>query len=86
MNYARQPEWDQVASERVARGLELGLQPAHLRILNAISHGLQEEEAAVVLGIPEASVTEHLKEARRVLKAKNSPHLIARALRYGLIR
>lgn len=81
----RQHEWDHVAQPRVQRGLELGLQPSHLRVLNAISHGLTEEEAAVVLGETRDSVKTHMREARRALAAKNQAHAIARALRFGLI-
>lgn len=81
----RQHEWDHVPAPRVQRGLELGLEAFHLRVLNAISHGLNEQEAAIVLGSTYHAVHSHMMDARRALAAKNQVHAIARALRFGLI-
>lgn len=81
----RQPEWDRVPDVRVRRADVLGLAPFHLRVLNAISHGLTEDEAAVVLGVTLESTHQHMTEARRALRGKNAAHTVARAIRYGLI-
>lgn len=79
------PEWDAVQPACVQPAIDVGLEPFTLRVLNAISHGLTNAEAAVVLGISLDQVKTELARARRALAAKNTAHAIARAFRHGLL-
>lgn len=60
--------------------------PPELRALTAISHGLQSAEAAFVLGYTPRGMEEKLRNVRRKLRAKNTAHAVALALRAGFIR
>jgi len=55
-------------------------------VLQAISVGLSSIEAADVLGLPHGTVQDRLKACRRVLRAKNTTHAVALAIRQGFIR
>ena len=61
------------------------LTPMETRTLEALSHGLENSEAAVVLGVTLESIKSHAKVARRKLRAKNSTAACCEALRQGLI-
>jgi LuxR family transcriptional regulator len=61
------------------------LTPQQARTLEAMSRGLNREEAADVLGITVESVKTHLRLARRALRAKTTTHACCEALRRGLI-
>jgi DNA-binding CsgD family transcriptional regulator len=61
------------------------LTPVELESVAAASFGLSEDEIGVVLGRPSETVKSQLMSARRVLAAKNTTHLVALALRQGLI-
>lgn len=54
--------------------------------LEAISHGVGEDGAAVLVGVPLETLLDELATARRLLGAKDTPHAIAEALRRRLIR
>lgn len=56
-----------------------------LHALLLMSHGLEEQMAADMLGKSLYTVKYQLKSARYKLKAKNTRHAIAIALRMGLI-
>jgi DNA-binding CsgD family transcriptional regulator len=56
-----------------------------LRTLRALSHGLSEREAAVVLGYTAWGIADHMTNARRLLRAKTNAQAVAEAFRRGLI-
>ncbi len=56
-----------------------------LRLLEALSHGLDYHHAAVVCGCSVESAKTRSKAVRYKLRAKNSLHAVALALRQGLI-
>ena len=56
-----------------------------LDALRYSSHGLRERECADAMGVSEETVKTHLDFARRKLRAKNTAHAVAIALRLGLI-
>ena len=77
-----------LADERGVRFSSPGrgdLTPAELRVVAAMSHGLTAEMAADLLGVATETVKTHLKAARVRLRAKNTAHAVANALRQGLI-
>lgn len=53
------------------------------RLLQAISFGLSDHEAADIVGVPYDTGQDHLRRARRVLAAKNTTHAVALAIRRG---
>jgi DNA-binding CsgD family transcriptional regulator len=61
------------------------LTPAELAALGACSHGLTDAMAGEVLGKTTETIKAQLKAARMKLRAKNTAHAIAIALREGLI-
>jgi DNA-binding CsgD family transcriptional regulator len=61
------------------------LSPAEKRVLLMASHGMQAKMIAEVFGISKQTVLSQLKSARYALRAKNTAHAIALALRMGLI-
>jgi DNA-binding CsgD family transcriptional regulator len=71
-------------AERMARP-ERALTAMEVRCLQVLSHGSGNEAGAVLLGIGVEAFKDHTKRARRVLKAKDSTHAVAQALRLGLI-
>lgn len=62
------------------------LTPHQIRVIEAASHGMTNNDIAEILGVSLESVKHHLKNASRILKAKNRAHLVANAMRGGLIR
>lgn len=60
--------------------------PAQLRVIEAISHGVGNRGAAELLGLSPDTVKTHLKQASRLLGAKDRAHLVALALRLRLIQ
>lgn len=68
-SYARQPE----------------LTASNLRVLRCMAHGMTSRMAADALGIAVETVRENLKAARYRLRAKNTTHAVAEAIRRGLI-
>lgn len=62
------------------------LTPGQTRVVEALSHGLGYSGAAEVLGMSEHTVQTHVKRAMRSMRAKNQAHLVAEALRHGMIR
>jgi DNA-binding CsgD family transcriptional regulator len=56
-----------------------------LDTLRASSHGLVGQEVAALLGIGEESVKSYLTSARRKLRAKNTTHAVALAIRAGIL-
>lgn len=61
------------------------LSEAELEATRWASHGLTEQMTAEVMGHSLFGVKALLKQARRKLRAKNRAHLVATALRQGLI-
>jgi DNA-binding CsgD family transcriptional regulator len=59
---------------------------AEQRVVQAASYGLTNEMIADLLCISPFTVKQHLKAARFKLRAKNTTHACATALRQGLIR
>lgn len=55
------------------------------RYLLAAACGLRERETAFIYGVQVDSVRKGLKRARQVLRAKNTTHAVAIAIRRGLI-
>lgn len=62
------------------------LTSAEADALTAYSHGLTEGMVADVLGITRDAVSARTKAARAKLRAKNTTHAVALALRAGVIR
>lgn len=62
------------------------LNPSELRALQAVSVGLDRNGVAAVHNLSPYTVAEQLQAARRALRAKNTTHAVAEALRQGLIR
>ena len=62
------------------------LTPIERRVLEALSYGLGVQGTADALGLTYESVKSHAKVAARVLRAKNTVHACATALRQGVIR
>jgi LuxR family quorum sensing-dependent transcriptional regulator len=62
------------------------LSPQEKRCIECASYGLDAYESADLLGVGYESVKTHLKHTRRKLRAKNTMHAVAEALRQGLIR
>jgi DNA-binding CsgD family transcriptional regulator len=50
-----------------------------------ISHGKTAYEIGIILGISEPTIHHHISSARAKLDAMNSTHLVAKALRRGII-
>jgi DNA-binding CsgD family transcriptional regulator len=57
-----------------------------VEILRCASYGLNYDMIADILGISSQSVQAHLKNARYILRAKNTTHAVATSIRHGLIR
>lgn len=57
-----------------------------LRVIEAISHGVGNRGAAELLGISPETVKAHLRQASRMMGAKDRTHLVALALRLRLIQ
>jgi DNA-binding CsgD family transcriptional regulator len=55
-------------------------------ILSLLSHGCELSHAAEALGIGYETARTHKRRARFKLRAKNTTHAVATALRKGLIR
>ena len=66
-------------------GLRFDPTEAELGCLRAASVGLSLKDSGVVLGISAETVHSHLKRARLKLRAKNTCHAVALAIRAGLI-
>jgi DNA-binding CsgD family transcriptional regulator len=64
---------------------ELAATERQLEALRYTSHGLQEHECADAMGISVNTVKKDLLRARRNLRAKNTTHAVAIALRLRLI-
>jgi DNA-binding CsgD family transcriptional regulator len=65
--------------------MQYNLTPREMSILQYISDGLTNKDAAEKLGITERTVTFHIDNAIHKLCARNRPHAVAMAIRYGLI-
>lgn len=61
------------------------LTPAERRCLTAAAAGLRRNETATALGLSPHTVDRQLTTARRRLRAKNTTHAVAEALRQGMI-
>jgi len=61
------------------------LTPREAQCLALMSHGMTTEMVAQTLGIAFYTVMTYLKKARFALRAKNTAHAIAIALREGII-
>lgn len=62
------------------------LTPRETQVIEALSHGLDSEGAADLLGIGLETVKTLTRRARRALRAKNTTHACCEALRQGLIQ
>jgi LuxR family transcriptional regulator, transcriptional regulator of spore coat protein len=54
-------------------------------ILDALARGLSSKQCARELGIGPRTVERHVESLRNKLDARNTPHLVAKALYSGLI-
>ena len=59
--------------------------PSQLRVLAALSHGVDQRGAAELLGITFETVKTQLRDAKRRLGCKTTAHAVAEALRRDLI-
>lgn len=69
----------------IYRGDDHELRPDELLALSALSHGLTVGETSTVLGVPIKTLKPRIRHARQLLRAKNSTHAVAVAIRRGLI-
>jgi DNA-binding CsgD family transcriptional regulator len=83
--YIPPDEFDAMTRVSPARR-ERPVSPAELRVIECLSHGLTTDMAAEVLGISHHTVRSHLSVVRAKLAAKNQAHVVAIAIRRGLIR
>lgn len=71
---------------RTRAGLEgHGITAQEKRVIEAVSHGVGNKGAAQILGLSEETIKSHLKHASIKLKAKDGRHLVANAMRAGII-
>lgn len=61
------------------------LTPREKQIVLYLSFGLGTKETALVLGVGDATVATHIANARHKLAAKTKTHLVAKAIRLGII-
>ena len=61
------------------------LTAAELRVVESMSHGLTAQMAGELLAVSPETVKSQLQAARFRLRAKNTTHAVANALRQGLI-
>lgn len=62
------------------------LTTSEVRVVDAVSRGLEAQMVGDLLGISGNTVRSHLRAARYKLRAKNTTHACCEALRRGLIR
>lgn len=76
------------ALERLAARVEVGratLTECERRCLIAASAGLDRRETALIYSVTPETIDKQLLMARRRLRAKNTTHAVAQAIRQGLI-
>ena len=61
------------------------LRPSEIRVLEAASRGLKAGMIADLYGLSRETVRKELTSARRILRAKNTTHAVAIAIRAGLL-
>lgn len=61
------------------------LTPRQLDVIRCHAHGLDGPMTAEALGVTLATVESHLKLVRYKLRAKNTTHAVAQAIRSGLV-
>lgn len=61
------------------------LSPRELDVVRALSHGMDNQMVADLYGLSRETVKSHVKRAMGKLAAKNRAHLVAVALRAGMI-
>lgn len=61
------------------------LSPAEARVLERLSHGDSNQEAADSLGLSIDTVKAHLKRAKMVFQSRSTMESVAEAIRLGLI-
>lgn len=67
-------------------GARASLTTRELDCVNWCAEGKTDWEISIILGISESTVRSHLNAARYKLNSTNKTHLVAEALRAGLIR
>ncbi|ANL02681.1 LuxR family transcriptional regulator protein [Rhizobium phage RHEph18] len=65
--------------------LEPHMTQRETEIIKWVSHGKTAYEIGIILGISEPTIHHHIASARAKLDAMNSTHLVAKALRRGII-
>lgn len=71
--------------QRPRQGAHDLLSPIEVRCLLVLSHGVGLRGAAELLGVGLETVKTHTKHARWKLRAKNTTHAVAIAIRQGII-
>ena len=61
------------------------LSPVEFRIVTALSYGVGDKGAAALCDVSYHTARSHIKHAQAKLRAKNSVHMVAKALRQGII-
>lgn len=84
------PDRRAAALDRVALRVAQYDTPSHLwrstlAVLRCYAAGMEWMETAATLGISPETVRTHLREARLRLRAKNTTHAVAEAIRAGLL-
>jgi len=69
----------------MSRSDQWGLTPRRLKVLQAFADGGTYPTVARALGITEKTVERHLLLSREALRAVNTTHAVAAAMRKGLI-
>jgi DNA-binding CsgD family transcriptional regulator len=76
--------WDARLQARIDAATER-LSERETMILRCASHGLHSHDAAALLGISSETAKSYNERARRKLRAKNTTHAVALAIRGGLL-
>jgi DNA-binding NarL/FixJ family response regulator len=71
--------------EQVTLARGYGLEERDLLILKALSHGLNEQEAALIINYSQWTVRDRMAKVRTALRAKTTAQAVANAFREGLI-
>ena len=77
-----------MAEQPASKSLALGdseLNDIKLKILRLLASGLQRKQIAYKLNLHPNTISYHLKQARKALKARNDTQAVVLAIKNGLI-
>lgn len=68
-----------------AHGFSERVTPAEIRVIQALAVGLETTEAADTLGVSHHTIRTQIRTAKAKMRARTRAHLVALAIRGGLI-